>query len=288
MGSKEKRDFYSHVEACSGMLKCYSSRTLCAEPNGKYEVSVHYNELEIYHFLSGDLFFSFEGRRIPVHDGDMIVIANNMLHKPIIQSVCDYQRERIIFKKDIFKQLSASGLELYRVLAKQKILICSREIVEGHRLDRMFSEIQRCCGECTAYGDFCALISLFSFLIKAEQHSMKADQPSLEDQPRQNGKVLAIAKYIDENLSEDLSYRVIAQKFFLSEKNLYKLFKKETGFTLSDYINERRIIMAQSLMNAGASAGDAAIQVGYKEYSVFYRNFKKRAGLAPTEYHHFK
>ena len=91
-------------------------------------------------------------------------------------------------------------------------------------------------------------------------------------------------RYIDEHLTEDLSYKAFSKAFYMSEKSLYKFFKKETGFALSTYINERRIIMAQSLLNAGCPAKTAAFGAGFKEYSVFYRCFLKKVGISPTEY----
>ena len=98
------------------------------------------------------------------------------------------------------------------------------------------------------------------------------------------GKAYGMVKYIDENISDDLSYKSIAHEFHMSEKSLYKFFKQETGFTLSKYIRERRIIKAKSLLNTGMSAGEVARAVGFQDYSVFYRNFLKEDGIPPTEY----
>ena len=51
-------------------------------------------------------------------------------------------------------------------------------------------------------------------------------------------------RYIDNHIAEELDYQTIAGKFYLSEKSLYQLFKKETGLSPARYINERRIIKA--------------------------------------------
>ena len=91
-------------------------------------------------------------------------------------------------------------------------------------------------------------------------------------------------QYIDENLAADLSYQTLAVQANLSVKSLYQFFKQETGFPLGQYIKERRIIKAKTLLNAGASAAEAAAGAGFKDYSVFYRNFQKKTGLTPAEY----
>ncbi len=81
-----------------------------------------------------------------------------------------------------------------------------------------------------------------------------------------------------------LKLRHYCKELLYFEKNLYKFLKKETGFTLSNYINERRIIKAQSELNAGNSANEAAASAGFKDYSVFYRSFLRKVGITPTEY----
>ena len=48
--------------------------------------------------------------------------------------------------------------------------------------------------------------------------------------------------------------------------------------------NERRIIKAQSILNAGGSAKTAAYIAGFKDFSVFYRCFLKKVGITTTEY----
>jgi len=277
----KRKDKYSLMaQSCSGMLKIWTTITENPVNTNESEIHAHYDDLEVYWFIGGELFFSFEGLHIPVNEGDMIVIANGFLHKPIIISGSKYIRKRIRFHKDIFKQLSSSGLELFNILSKRKILLCPSETVKANRLDEYFDEIEKSIGENTAYGDFRALIDLFNLLIKAEKYSI--DVLGI-NKPKQNEKILAITEYIDNHISDELSYREISAKFFISEKSLYKLFKQELGFTLGDYINERRIIIARSMMNSGMSATDASFAVGYKDYSVFFRNFVKRTGITPSE-----
>ena len=98
------------------------------------------------------------------------------------------------------------------------------------------------------------------------------------------GKAYDIIKYINENLASDLSYKTLAEKFFISEKNLYNFFKRETGFPLSKYITKLRIIRAKEILSPGGSAFDAATAAGYDDYSVFYRNFVKETGITPAKY----
>ena len=91
-----------------------------------------------------------------------------------------------------------------------------------------------------------------------------------------------IVEYIDKHLSSNLDYKTLAAHFCTSEKSIYKLFKEGTGFSLAKYITERRIIKAKHILNQGGSAYEAFVATGYKDYSVFYRNFLKETGITPT------
>lgn len=271
-------DFSVQHTGLNGAITHVSALTQKALPNSEFEVHRHYQEFEIYYFLEGNLFFSFEGRHIKVQEGCMIIISNSTLHRPIIKNECRYYRKRILFNKEIFIKM---GYELYNILKKRKILVLSKETVEKAEIDILFCNIENHLALNSPYDDFCALINLLSLLIKAEQHSQQIDDIITF---AHSEKVSKIIEYINEHLSEDLSYKVLSEVFYLSEKYLYKIFKNETGFALSDYIKERRIVMAQSILNAGGSAKTAAYSSGFKDYSAFYRCFLKKVGITPTEY----
>lgn len=258
-----------------------SALTINALPNYEFEAHTHCDEFEIYHFIEGDLFFAFEGKRIALEAGTLIIISDSTLHRPVIQNPCRYHRKRILIKKDIFNRLTTDDFQLYNRLRERKILLLPPQMVKALGIDRLLTDIEQALSQRTDYEDFCALITLFSLLIKAEKNSEHFDYVGLHTHSK---KVDELIQYIDTHLSEDLSYHILSEHLYISEKSLYKLFKNETGFTLSNYINERRIIRAQTILNAGGSANDAATAAGFKDYSVFYRSFLRKTGITPIDY----
>lgn len=277
----KNNDFSIHYHGLNGALKFLSALTENAVPNSDFEVHTHYQKFEIYQFLEGDLFFAFEGRRIKIEEGSVVIIPSGILHRPIIKTDCRYFRKRIMFDKDLFVKFNTIDFTLYKKLTQRNILILSKETVEQNGIDKLITDIEYRLALQSPYDDFCALISLFALLIRAEEHS---EQIQDIDSYAHSETISDILRYIDEHLAEDLNYKMIAERFFLSEKNLYKIFKNETGFTLGNYIHQRRIIMAQSVLNAGGSAKTAAYTAGFKDYSTFYRCFLKKVGITPTQY----
>lgn len=87
------------------------------------------------------------------------------------------------------------------------------------------------------------------------------------------------------NLSSDLSTSKIARELYLSSNYLSKLFRKETGKSVTEYINERRIQMAEQLLKSGTGPiQDIATHVGFYDVSYFCRQFKKITGISAQQY----
>jgi len=92
-------------------------------------------------------------------------------------------------------------------------------------------------------------------------------------------------RYIEEHLDEDLSRDDIAGHVFLNAAYLSRLFKKELGKSLSDYILEARVEKVKPLLEkTNIKISEIALSVGYTNFSHFTRMFKKATGLTPHEY----
>lgn len=92
-------------------------------------------------------------------------------------------------------------------------------------------------------------------------------------------------RYIEEHLDEDLGRDEIANYVFLNSAYLSRLFKRELGKSLSEYILEARINKVKPLLEeTNIKISEIALSVGYSNFSHFTRMFKKATGLTPHEY----
>ena len=91
--------------------------------------------------------------------------------------------------------------------------------------------------------------------------------------------------YIENNYSEDISITELCKSLYTNRTSFAKLFKKVNGLTLTDYITNYRIDKAMYfLLNTELSITAIAEQVGFKDYSIFYRRFKAKIGYPPYIY----
>lgn len=96
--------------------------------------------------------------------------------------------------------------------------------------------------------------------------------------------VSGLIHYIDQNLARRISLDDLAARFFVSKYNLCRQFKKETGFTILEYINSSRIRKACSLLRQGDSVSSVGAQVGFPNPSHFIHVFRQHTGVTPRKY----
>jgi AraC-like DNA-binding protein len=97
-------------------------------------------------------------------------------------------------------------------------------------------------------------------------------------------KIQRILSYINDNLAGDLSLDVISRQFYISTSYLSALFKEITGYSLNNYIINKRILLATELLKQNHTVTSVTESCGFNNYSHFIRTFKKFEGIAPKQY----
>ena len=90
-------------------------------------------------------------------------------------------------------------------------------------------------------------------------------------------------RYLRDNLSRPLEVRDVAAQVHLSERHVSRLFHRETGQSILEYLTNLRIEMAsQLLMDPALSIKQVARAVGYPDPHYFTTLFGRRAGMTPA------
>lgn len=90
--------------------------------------------------------------------------------------------------------------------------------------------------------------------------------------------------YIAEHLSETITVEDLASQTSYNKEYFAKIFKKEMGQTLSDYILEQRINRAKQMILDGKNSQDISYMLNFSSQSYFIKQFKKVTGVTPREY----
>lgn len=92
-------------------------------------------------------------------------------------------------------------------------------------------------------------------------------------------------KYIESNLSEELSLNSVARHAHYSPFHFHRVFRLLTGETLNNYIKRRRLEeSASQLIRTDFQLSEIAIQNGFKSLSSFSRSFKQHYQLSPSKF----
>ena len=104
------------------------------------------------------------------------------------------------------------------------------------------------------------------------------------DSYRVDPKMEEVLKYITRHLEEDLSVDALARQFYLSRYYLMHRFKAVTGYTIHQYVSQKRLLRAGELIRQGVPVMKAAEQAGFSDYSTFLRAFQNTFHMSPREF----
>lgn len=101
--------------------------------------------------------------------------------------------------------------------------------------------------------------------------------------------VAQIKKYILEHIDTELSRGQIAAEFYISTDYVSRLFRRETGKQLSEYITDVRMEQARNLLLVTSlPVGEIAYRTGYNDLAYFSKVFRTRNGVTPAQYRGMK
>ncbi len=239
-----------------------------------------HDSCEIFHFISGNGYYTVEGNNYKLEPGSIMLMRNSEAHKLHIETDTPYERFVVHFSPEsIFGEKS----DVYE-------FIHSRPLGVGNKLT--------CSGASLAYITLCfdrmsrAISSgasreeIHSFFRPVLYELMRTNQSTPDEAPEANSAaeslVSEIILYINNNLTELKGMEFIEQNFYFSRSYLNRIFKKATGSTIWDYVIVKRLMKARNLILSGKPALAASMECGFADYSSFYRQYKKKFGVSPS------
>jgi iron complex transport system substrate-binding protein len=110
----------------------------------------------------------------------------------------------------------------------------------------------------------------------------------LQEQDGKTGALSVVEQailYIQDKYAEPLSVETISQRFGYSAKHLSKLFKKQTGHSLMEFVIQVRMEQAKAfLLHSDATVQEIAEKVGYADRYYYSRLFAKYVGMSPIRF----
>lgn len=169
--------------------------------------------------------------------------------------------------------LSANSLKLFYQSLIQMLSVTAEQ--KGIQLQEYLNSPELLDLYLTAYRSVEDMKRLVDYVIPCFQE----EQP--EDSKTQIDRVL---QYIYNHIESDLKRTDIAREVFLNPDYVSRMFKKEMGVSLKEFIITEKMKLAKSLLKSTKlPISTIALRVGYRNFSHFSQSYKKVMGLTPEE-----
>lgn len=253
------------------------------------KLEYHYHEFDkLILLLGGKVTYVVEGVTYFLQPWDVLLVQHDLIHKPMIDPSEPYERVVIWLGRDWMNSRSDPGEPLDACFdrSREQGFHLLRNGPE-RRLEYMQS-VQKL-EEALRSEEFGAARmadTLCQQLLIGVNRDMLRSRTAQEetDSYRVDPKMEEIIKYIAAHLDGELSVDALAGEFYISRYYLMHRFKEVTGYTLHQYISQKRLLRAGELIRAGVPVMKAAEQAGFPEYSTFLRAFQKTFHMSPKEF----
>lgn len=241
---------------------------------------------EFYFFLQGNVSMYIGERHFLLRSGDIIIIPPDIPHYIVSHDKnVPYRRFVLWVSKDYLEPLLTSssdyGYIISRAIRKKQFIyhndIFAFNLVQA-RLFRILEEIH---GD--RFGKLSKIdIEIRDLLLHLNRLAYEQNAPG---KLREKEKLYErLVTYIDAHPEEDITLDSLASVFFVSKYHIAHIFKENLGISVHQYIIKKRLAICRDALLGDASITETFLLYGFKDYSSFYRAFRKEYGLSPKEY----
>lgn len=243
-------------------------RSTLYRKNHVHEIELHsHRELEIYINLSGDVSFLVENELLPVERGDAIISRPHETHHCVYRSDAEHNLFWLLIdtdqNKEIFapllSQLPSHFISLSPNGKETLVDLCYKLMEQG------ISDLER----------YRLLFQLLALLSATPDNIPKSATPP---------DLSAALDHIDKYITQPMKISDLAAALYLSESTLQRRFRQYLQITPLDYVQKKKMILAERLLAQGSSVLDAGLAVGFSDNSYFIQLFRRFYGMTPLEY----
>ena len=215
---------------------------------------------EMIAVFEGDVFVSPEGREYRLFANDVIIIPQLTYHTVRAAKKCRYRRAVIQFDP------SALPTKLKEALSLGCLLFSSHRTEELCRV---------CLAEDTEFftplAECLAIELLYEGAVSSGEAAVRTEDHALA----------SALSYIERNLASSMTLDEIALEAHMSKSAFCRLFTEKMKTSPKKYVLQKRMATAAKRLKEGVSPTLVAEALGYRNYSDFYRIYKKTFGVSP-------
>ena len=247
----------------------------------------HHDFSKIVILIDGDLTYYIEGKAYILKPWDILFVNKNEIHKPVVHPNKYYERIVIWLNPDFMAKYAQGNnnlLKCFEVAIKNNYNLLRLNMKSIDIIKNLIQDIQNC-NNSNEFGSEILKESLFvQLMVLMNRLFLNSDKNRDIEDIQYDKTIEGVLNYINSNLENDLSIDTIASEFFISKYYLMRKFKNQIGSSIHNYVVQKRLILARSLISDGLSMSSVCSRCGFNDYSSFVRAFKKVYGVSPSNY----
>ena len=283
-----------YVEQTSGKLDGYGVDFFeqNVEPDSVGAHAHIHDAIEVICIESGNYQIFVNGREFAANPGDLFLFRANAIHS--IYAKCAPQNRYYVLKVrpsvlfELASEKNAVNYVLHFVVSDDRGKVCwtAKELENGH-MNRALERLRECFAGTYPCQDILLKICSYEVLY-ALLCDMTSQQEYVENADRANdtaaAQIYKAIRHINQNFHMELDARMLSRMVNMSYSYFSRSFKKITGRSFKEYLNEVRINRAEHLlMTTDMSVTRVALECGYNNVSYFitvYKTLKNKTPLS--------
>ena len=242
--------------------------------------------VELMLIVQGKMSYLIDGVEFTAEAGDMVVINEGEFHSSHASHLTFCEKLILHFATTYIPTFNTvNTLNAFTNAAMYQHVI-PKEFVHKTKILSLFKKIETMCKRDEKYKDL-KLVSLIQSIVAEINIAVDAMMltknyiipTTVTDEPFQDA-----INYINANITKDVTPSVLSEYLGMSASYLQRLFKKNMGISIHNYIQNQKMQLALSLLRKGHPAKLVAQMVGYEYYATFYNAFKNVFGQPPSQF----
>lgn len=219
------------------------------------------------------------------NEGDLILIGSNVPHFGFTDRLTGNSEEVVIqFKEDFlgpefFEKPEMNQIKKLFKRGKQGIVFYgeTKEVI-GKQMSALT--------EMNPLNRLTGLLNILEQLSLSDEYKLlNIDSVIIEAKPQDNNRLELLHDFVNREYTRHIPLAEAANMVSMTEQAFSRFFKKKTGKTFTQFVNEHRLVHASRLLaEEPMGITDICYDSGFNNFSHFNKLFKKFSGKSPSQY----
>ncbi|MBR5527775.1 MAG: helix-turn-helix transcriptional regulator [Clostridia bacterium] len=226
---------------------------------------------ELMFFVHGSAKQMVEGKMYTLHKNDLVYVKPSVYHRVDPDLSAEYERYVLMFDPEIIKGID--GADIFESTA---VVGCARDGV----IPEIIKKLDYYCLNFPKESFY----ELATMLLREIFYNLSViETPKTGSQSSFSPLLSRAISYINDNLFTIGKVSEISDALYITESYLYSIFREQLRTTPKKYITDKRLLAARKAIMRGARPTEIYREMGFSEYSTFYRSFVSLFGYSPSK-----